>query len=163
MEMSDEVCQTILKHIGWPLPFFLQLVFQRLYSNMRRVERTPIVQDVEDACRQLIDPSFYKHFEPWRGRLAEGLGPDEYRAAVAILNALCTKSGGLPRTELQKMVAIKFPQQHSDDVARLLAAVLGQLERDGYLLRADGKSGGHSLYAFRSFLLRKYWFAREIA
>ena len=45
-------------------------------------------------------------------------------------------------------------------MARLLASVLGQLERDGYLLRTAVEPD--SLYAFRSFLLRQYWQAREI-
>ena len=45
-------------------------------------------------------------------------------------------------------------------MAHLLAAVLGQLERDGYLLRTDTEPA--SRYAFRSFLLRQYWQAREI-
>jgi hypothetical protein len=163
LELSDEVCQAVLKQIGWPLPFFLQLVFHRLTSLLGRPPRRPTPADVETAGRQLISPDFYKHFEPWRGRLVEGLGPDEYRAAVAILNALSSRPEGLPRTNLRDAVAARFGQRDAEDVARLLSAVLGQLERDGYILRTDGESGAPVRYAFRSFLLRQYWFAREVA
>lgn len=163
VELSEEVRRSILSEIGWPLPFFLQLVFQRLYSNLGRPARAPSIADVQEACRQLMRPDFYKHFEPWRGRLAEGLEPDEHKAAVAILNTLCTRPEGLPRTKLHDTVATKFPQRDSAEVARLVAVVLGQLERDGYLLRAEAPKASASRYTFRSFLLRQYWFAREIA
>ena len=41
VELSSEVRRAILNEIGWPLPFFLQLVFQRLHSNLGRPARTP--------------------------------------------------------------------------------------------------------------------------
>ena len=33
----------------------------------------------------LTDPGFYKHFEPWRGRLAEGLDADRHKEGMAII------------------------------------------------------------------------------
>ncbi len=162
-EMPEEVCRAVIRQIGWPLPFFLQLMFQRLYSNLGRPPRTPTVQDVAVAFGQLVSPDFYKHFEPWRGRLAEGLGPDELKAARAVLRTLCSHLDGLPRQALHDVVAAQFPQREASDVAQLLATVLGLLERDGYLLRQGGGADAPVRYAFRSFLLRQYWFAREIA
>ena len=160
LEMPDAVCREVLRQIGWPLPFFLQLVFQRLYANLDRQRRALDPADVETACRQLIGCEFYKHFEPWRGRLAEGLGPDEYQAAMAMLNALCVQPQGLTREALLGIIRPKFLQRDAGEMAHLLAAVLGQLERDGYLWRTDTEPA--SRYAFRSFLLRQYWQAREI-
>lgn len=160
VKMDQNVCRAVIAEIGWPLPFFLQLVFQRLYANLGRPARQPIIEDVRIACDQLTSPDFYKHFEPWRGRLAEGLGPEEHAAAVAILNALCTTADGMPRATLNDAVARRFPHKNPDDSLRLVPTVLGQLERDGYLLRSNGEQ---SRYAFRSFLLRQYWFAREVA
>jgi AAA+ ATPase superfamily predicted ATPase len=160
IEMTDAVCIEVLSQIGWPLPFFLQLVFHRLYSNLGGQRRIPEPADVETACRQLTGCDFYKHFEPWRGRLAEGMGPDEFLAATTILNSLCVQVKGQTREALLGIVRPRFPQRDAGQMAHLLAAVLGQLERDGYLLRTADEPASH--YAFRSFLLRQYWQAREI-
>jgi AAA+ ATPase superfamily predicted ATPase len=161
--LSDAVCQAVLQEIGWPLPFFLQLVFQRLCATLGRPPKAPLPADVQTACRQLLSSDFYKHFEPWRGRLAEGLEPDAYRAAMAVLNTLCARAEGLPRPALQVAVTEKFPARGAEEINRLLAAVLAQLERDGYILRDEAKGAPAATYSFRSFLLRRYWLAREVA
>lgn len=162
-EIPNDVCHTILAEIGWPLPFFLQLVFQRLHENLGRPPRTPTQQDAKAACRQLVQPEYYKHFETWRGRLVEGLSAEALKAAMAVLNALCAQPEGLPRAVLLDALTRKFPQRDGDENSRLLSTVLGQLERDGYILRKDGAGDEAARYAFRSFLLRKYWHAREVA
>ncbi len=160
IETRDEVCAAILRQVGWPLPFYLQLVFHRLYAGLGRPARQPGVADVERAIRELSRPDFYKHFEPWRGRLAEGLGPAEHQAAVAVLNALCQQPDGLPRQALRDDLASRF--REPSQAAQLLSTVLGLLERDGYLMRVDGEGDSPTRYAFRSFLLRKYWYVREV-
>jgi uncharacterized protein len=161
--LSDELCRSVLREIGWPLPFFLQLVFHELYTLLGRPPRQPQVEDIRGACQQLLAPQFYKHFEPWRSRLSEGMDADHHRAAVAVLNALCVQPDGLPRSNLRDAVIARFPQRDPEEVSRFLATTLGQLERDGYLLRKNGADGAASTYAFRSFLLRDYWHARELA
>ena len=163
IKMSKSVCQAILKEIGWPLPFFLQLVFHEMHTLLGRPPRTPQATDAKRACDQLVSPQFYKHFEPWLGRLAEGMNAEHFLAATAVLNAICVHNEGLPRTKLLNAVMAKFPQRDSDDVSRILATTLGQLERDGYLMRRDGAGSDAACYAFRSFLLRRYWHAREVA
>jgi hypothetical protein len=163
VKMSKALCQVILNEIGWPLPFFLQLVFHELHSLLGRPPRQPKTKDAKQACDQLVAPEFYKHFEPWRGRLAEGMNADQHQAATAVLNAICVQVDGLPRTRLLDALMTKFPQRDSNEVSRILATTLGQLERDGYLLRRDEVAGGAASYAFRSFLLRRYWHAREVA
>lgn len=164
IELGDGLCHQILDQIGWPLPFFLQLVFHELYTLLGQANRrTPTPEDIKRACDQLLSPQFYKHFEPWRGRLSEGLDADHHRAAVTILNALCVTTDGLPRTTLLAVVQSKFAHKDMDDVARIVATTLGQLERDGYLLKGSKDGIPETTYAFRSFLLRGYWHARELA
>jgi uncharacterized protein len=163
VKMSKALCKVILSEIGWPLPFFLQLVFHELHSLLGRPSRQPQTKDAKKACDQLVVPEFYKHFEPWRGRLAEGLNAEHHQAATAVLKAICFHVDGLPRNRLLDALMMKFPQRQVDEVGRILATTLGQLERDGYLLRRDGSGGGADSYAFRSFLLRRYWHTREVA
>jgi hypothetical protein len=91
------------------------------------------------------------------------MSQEHHRAALTVLNRLCTEPDGLPRTTLLDAVMTKFPQREADDVARIVATTLGQLERDGYLIRIDGEARAAATYAFRSFLLRGYWHARELA
>jgi hypothetical protein len=163
IKMSKSHCQVILREIGWPLPFFLQLVFNELHSMLGRPPRQPQTKDAKQACAQLVAPQFYQHFEPWRGRLAEGMNAEHFQAARAVLNSICVHVDGLPRARLLDAVMRKFPQRDSDEVSRILATTLGQLERDGYLLRRDNADGSTASYAFRSFLLRRYWHTREVA
>jgi hypothetical protein len=162
--LDEPLCRAVLAEIGWPLPFFLQLVFHELHARLGRPPRDPVIADVSAACRELLSPQFYKHFEPWRGRLSEGLDADHHRVAVCVLNTLCTTPQGHTRDRLLTAAIAKFPQRDPDEVSRLLATVLGQLERDGYLLKfAPAQSSQPATYAFRSFLLRGYWHARELA
>lgn len=164
IELTDEHCRQILAQIGWPLPFFLQLVFHELYTLLVGANRrTPTQADIKHACEGLLAPQFYKHFEPWRGRLSEGLDADHHRAAVTILNALCVTADGLSRHRLLAAVQVKFPSRDPDEIARIVATTLGQLERDGYLLKKAAKGKTDATYSFRSFLLRRYWHARELA
>lgn len=164
IKLSDELCRQILSLIGWPLPFFLQLVFHELFTRLVHQQRKEATaDDVKQACDHLLSPQFYKHFEPWRGRLSEGLDADHHRAAITILNALCVTTEGLTRSRLLAAVQNKFPNKEADDVARMVATTLGQLERDGYLLKQTPAGQTDTTYAFRSFLLRGYWHARELA
>jgi hypothetical protein len=162
IEMDEPLCRLVLEQIGWPLPFFLQLVFHEIYSLLGPPpRRKPGPQDVMKACQGLLSPQFYKHFEPWRGRLSEGLDVDHHKTARTILSALCVAPEGQSRAHLVGLVQAKFPHKDNDDVARMVATTLGQLERDGYLLKQS--SANSTTYAFRSFLLRGYWHAREVA
>lgn len=161
--LPPELCAIVLAEVGSPLPFFLQLVFHELYSQLGRPPRQPTAADMSSACARLLAPQFYKHFEPWRGRLSEGMDADHHRTALTILNTLCVNSSGLSRATLLTSVVAKFPQRDTDEIARILATALGQLERDGYLLRQPAPRSTDAVYAFRSFLLRRYWHAREIA
>lgn len=163
VKMSKALCHVMLGEIGWPLPFFLQLVFYELHSLLGRPPRRPQTKDAKQACDQLAAPQYYTQFEPWRGRLAEGMNAEHLQAAMAVLNAICVHVDGLARARLLDALMRKFPQRNLDEVSRILATTLGQLERDGYLLRRDGAAGGAAGYAFRSFLLRRYWHAREVA
>ena len=164
IEMDEDICRLVLDQIGWPLPFFLQLVFHEIYTRLGPPpRRKPTPDDVKEACEGLIAPQFYKHFEPWRGRLSEGLDVEHHKTAVTILNALCAKPAGLSRSQLTSLVQAKFPSKDPDDIARMVATTLGQLERDGYLLKQAATEDGGTTYAFRSFLLRGYWHAREVA
>ena len=131
VKMSKALCKVILREIGWPLPFFLQLVFHELHSLLGRPSRQAQPKDAKKACDQLVAPEFYKHFEPWRGRLGEGMNEEHKQAATVLLNAICCHINGLPRVGLLNALIAKYPQRDSDEVSRILATVLGQLERDG--------------------------------
>ena len=165
VSMSDEVCREIVQTLGWPLPHHLQLVFHTLLGFLGRPPRSPTPADARAAIQHLLQPEYHGQFETWRGRLKEALGPDELKAAYAVLNALCVRPEGVPRPGLLQEVVTCFPQRDSFDRERLLSSVLGQLFRDGYLARQDPppESAEPARYAFRSFLLREYWRNREVA
>lgn len=45
IELGDGLCHQILAQIGWPLPFFLQLVFHELYTLLARANRGNLLRD----------------------------------------------------------------------------------------------------------------------
>lgn len=152
LSLDRPMREAILDHIGWPIPYFLQIVFHSLID----LDRRPVAPaDVEIAYAQLLRPENAGYFDTWRQRLeAQFPGPDA-RACRSILTAVCTAPQGLPRARLVDVLMADEPAGDVDRVEERLARLLLVLQRDGYLVEQNG------MYAFRSFLLRDYWHRRE--
>ncbi|MBM3457667.1 MAG: hypothetical protein FJX77_03935 [Armatimonadetes bacterium] len=163
MVVPEAACRAVLAAVGWPLPFYLQIVFSRLHYR-HSIQPGPITeQAVAEAIQELETPAYWNYFESWRGRLGEGLDPDQRLAARTILDALSRDGKGRTRAALQALVVRTLPLRDPEETRALLSTVLGQLERDGYLLSHSAAPGGGTVrYAFRSFLLRRYWYMREV-
>jgi uncharacterized protein len=152
--LPEDVRREIIKQLGWPLPYHLQLVF---HAFLALNERPATPASVDRAVGYLLRPENNSvYFDTWRQRLREQLGPDDLRIVQLALKQLCDKPQGLSRNKLLDSVMVVSPVANSLDVDQRLGDLLKMLERDGYLLRGDN---GH--YAFRSFLLREYWHRRE--
>ena len=157
LKLKDEIIDYIIRKIGWPLPYFLQLVFQ-IIDEMppdKRSVQYPSKEDVDSACENLYGASYSKYFAHWVTRLHDQLSVSDVDAAEAILKAVSRYKEGLSRN---KLLQVLISRQSNTDIEKLekqLAFLLDVLERDGYFLRA------HSIYAFRSFFLREFWKRRS--
>lgn len=153
LQLTSRVCQDVLDRIGWPLPYFLQLMFDAL----RGLKATTLEsRHVEQAFRLLLSPERLTHFDTWHQRLERQFGSDDLRAARLILLQLCQSPSGHSKHNLLDHLMSQRPNQDPLVVQHQLTSLLITLQREGYLL-ADG-----SQVAFRSFLLRDFWRSRFV-
>lgn len=145
--------QRIISLIGWPLPFHLQIFFHALVDG----GEMPVDDMAVDAAfEHLLGPAHRSQFDTWRQRLDEQFTPVNATLAKDILRHLCQHAAGRTRAQLLDALMTTRPAADAGMVEEGLARLLQMLLRDGYLLQSAGT------YAFRSFLLREYWYRREV-
>ncbi len=151
--LSDDVARLMVERVGWPIPYYLQLLFHGLKSlpKPRRSADFPGAEDVAAAYETLLGPHHRMHFGHWDSRLGDLLDAGGQTKARLLLNHLCEYPAGRTRDQLRVVLAAVYPQADPARLDRELRDLLDFLERDGYL----GRHGEQ--YAFRSFLLRDYW------
>ncbi|HBH53233.1 MAG TPA: hypothetical protein DDY91_15195 [Planctomycetaceae bacterium] len=148
LTLTPQVRQTILNRLGWPLPYFLQLMFDAL-TTLEVRDLQPA--HVEKAFRQLLSPSRLSHYDTWHQRLERQFGVEDLRAARHILLVLCRDAAGRSKQQLFDHLMGLQPTADPLAVQTQLGQLLVTLEREGYLLQEDSR------VFFRSFLLREYW------
>ncbi len=148
VNLDEAVRQHIVRRIGWPVPFYLQLIFHELRNAAIAVTAT----HVDQAIASLLSPYNRNYFDYWRQRLHEELGEPDAGNACSILNHCCRSASGSPRDALSLALVAKVSDaRQREDTVRYLLDVL---QNDGYLVETQGRIG------FRSPLLREYWMRR---
>lgn len=157
LKLRDEVVDRIIEKVGWPLPYFLQLIFQIVDETppSQRSTEYPCVEDIDDACERLYGASYSKYFAHWVTRLRDQLSVSDLDTAELILKTVSRHKEGLSRNKLLQMLIIRQPNTNVEKLEKRFSLLLDILERDGYFLRTN------SIYAFRSFLLREFWKRRS--
>ena len=154
IRLSPDVRQEIIRQVGWPLPYYLQVIFSKLkiITRSKGAHQAATVADVTTAFTQAAK---YSKLNTWLERLDEQLSLDEARLAKGVLDMLCRQEKGRKRTHIEQhlVASLHIPIDAARDSA---AKLLKMLERDGYLMTDVG------IYAFRSPLLRIYWFNSRI-
>lgn len=144
IEMSEAVRERVIARVGWPVPYYLQLIFDKL-----RAFRTPEPKDVDSAVDTLLDPSQRNLFDYWRQRLRDELGRPDSDQATALLHSASRVAEGVSREVFKLTLAKAIPDaSEREDKLRYLLDVL---QNDGYLVEEDRR------WRFRSPLLREYW------
>ncbi|SOD98411.1 ATP-binding protein [Spirosoma fluviale] len=153
LPLSPAVRQEIVTLTGWPLPYYLQLLFSKLKSA-HRIQGLSSVVTVEDVAPAFSKAAVHSNLGTWMERLDEQLTDEDARLAKGILDLLSRQQKGRKRSLLeQHLGALRVAPENIKDKATQL---LKMLERDGYLLSQEGT------YAFRSPLLRTYWFTTRL-
>jgi hypothetical protein len=137
----------LLNQIGWPLPYYLQLVFRKLHAVCALQRKlAPDSNDLNSAFEQ---SAVHSNLGTWMERLDEQLDANDAYLTKSLLDTLSKKSDGFKRSNLEQHL-LKL-NVTPDSVKDKASEILKMLERDGYLLSQNGK------YAFRSPLLRMFW------
>lgn len=153
LDLAPSIRKQIVDRVGWPIPYFLQLVIHEL----RDLGAATVSSDtVHEAFRALLAPEKLRYFDTWHQRLKDQLDEAELRVAMSVLDELARDERGRQREQLLAGLSRSHPSTDPAELADRLAATLVLLISDGYLLEQNGA------YSFRSFLLREYWFARRL-
>lgn len=146
LRMSESIVSETLNLLQWPIPYFIQLLIDRLISNIENPEENDVA--IEDVRRAIDELSESDYFLTWDERLYE------YRDLEArtrrILDNLAKAEVGLSVDQLQTIVMAGQDPNSAEAVRRDLIKIIGMLEHDGYILKGE-------TLKFRSPLLRKWW------
>lgn len=146
LRMSDSVVAETLSLLQWPIPYFIQLLIDRLISNIDNPEEKEV--GMEDVRRAIDELSESDYFLTWDERLYEYR--DLEGRTRRILDNLAKAKTGLSVDQLQTIVMAGQDPNNADAIRRDLIKIIGMLEHDGYILKGE-------TIKFRSPLLRKWW------
>lgn len=153
--LPPEVRDHIVARIGWPVPYYLQLMFSSLRDTVEDDGAPLAVATVDGLFEKLLGPAYQGHFDYWRQRLDDELGQPDAGHAVRLLNRLAGTREGLDAATLGFVLHPHIADTEERD--RLLRHLLNVLDSDGYLVRLDGR------YVFRLEWLRLYWLREYVA
>lgn len=140
----------LLERIGWPVPYYLQLMFSHLRDAYLDEKTQPSPTAVDAVFDKLLGQSYRVHFDYWRQRLDDELGQPEAGYASRILDLICTTPEGMTSDTLAQ--ALQAQIADADARERMLRHLVQILENDGYLVRHET-----GRYAYRLEWLRMYW------
>lgn len=148
LEMDNEVIKKTLDILQWPIPYFIQLLIDRVISKLYKPHgKTKVkIEDIQMAFDELTNSDY---FITWDERLAE-YSDLEYLARL-ILDSVAISNTGLSKDELIKIALRSVDVIQEPIVKRNIVKVLEMLEHDGYIMRYDDHR------KFRSPLLREWW------
>ena len=143
VQFTEEHIQYILDKLVWHLPFFIQILVEKI-NFLICVEGKQLSNDtIDEAYKCLIAEN---HFNTWDERLGEY---DELKDNARKILKLCSVPVGRSRDELLSNLSV-------NEAETILAKLLYMLQNDGYIMEDNGK------YIFRSPLLRDFWFNRYV-
>ena len=148
MEMSEELINYTLDKLHWNIPYFIRVIFSKLAEEYEdKVTKESIDIAYDKLCSE-------NYLSTWSERLSE------YREfevpARQILKSLSTQPAGMERDAMLNILMTGQDASKVEEIDYLLSKVLEMLENDGYILKMD------SIRAFRSPLLRDYWFNKFV-
>jgi hypothetical protein len=151
LELTAPVRAHIVEQLGWPIPYYLQILFSSLY-DLTDGGASPNTKLVDQVFDDLLKPAHKGYFDYWRQRLTEELGRPDDGHAIHLLNHCARDPGGTSRATLQQALCERIADP--DEREERLRYLLDILESDGYLVQLDGR------WRFQLELLRRYWLLR---
>ena len=150
VSLSEENCKYIVDKIDYCLPFFLQLIFQKVETMVTTEGFDLTIETIDESYSDLLNEN---HFNTWVERIERQYKPNASDLKL-ILKYLSQEKGGASRAQLMNRVSTKYPDP--EQAEELLNKLLYILKNDGYLDIREGK------YLFRSPLLRDFWLTRFV-
>jgi hypothetical protein len=153
MNLPQETREYIIKRIGWAIPYYIQVMLDKLVDLKDDSADTITNDDVDEVFNALLGPAYKVHFDYWHQHLTDELGAPQAGYATHLLNHICKDPNGMSKASLNQTLFAKVP--HTDSVDEQLIFLLDVLENDGYLILNNQQR-----YQFRLAWLREYWLKR---
>lgn len=138
-----------LQKLGWQLPYFIQILFEKIH-HLHRVNGLDLTPQTIDHAYDLLLQE--KHLNTWDERLKDYFDMEIYLRSI--LNMICKNPNGEKRENVKTLIYNYVKDEPKTDL--IVAEALMILMRDGYLMEKEG------IYNFRSPLLRDFWINRFI-
>jgi len=148
VQFTDAYIQYILKKLDWYLPFFIQILVNKINFLVCIMGKQFTEASIDEAYNLLITEN---HFSTWDERLKVY---DEFEDNARKILKLCVFPNGRSRNDLLIIFSTKKSEKEKAEL--MLSKLLEMLQKDGYLAEHNGK------YKFRSPLLRDFWYDRYI-
>lgn len=145
LNISDEMILDFLKTLNWNIPYFIQILFNEIKINTIGGESVT-AEIIQSSFTNLVHSDL---MATWSERLSEYNGHEP--GARYLLNLISSASEGISREQLTTSFMHTFGFDNVVAADKELSDTLQMLERDGYLIRKDGRR------VFRSPLLRDWW------
>jgi uncharacterized protein len=152
LKLNNVVKERIREHIGWLIPYHLQIFFAKLEDRCKQKKSNPTIADVDAVYEDLLSPSNKGYFDYWEQRLTEELGRPDDKQALDLLAAVAKNPDGEAIPILRQILSNRI--QDADERDQKLRYLLDVLQSDGYVVLSQDR------YLFRSPLLRDYWIRR---
>lgn len=149
MSLGADLRQAIIRRVGWPVPYYLQLMFSQIRDEWEDSRVPPDAASIDRAFERLLDPAYRVHFDYWKQRLEEELGQPDAGYAALLLNSISQAPEGKTRDVLEQVLGARISD--TDERDKELNYLLEVLASDGYLVEREAR------YAFRMEWLRVYW------
>ena len=150
LPLNEDVKTIILKLIGKPIPYFIQVLFSEIHKTYFQDEEEITVETVEKIYRdKVLGVDCKTYFEHYYGRLRLYYEPDEEKAARRILREIAVEK------ELKKSTCYQIFQRMLGEKADLesFGSLMTELENDFYV----AFNYENDSYEFGSKLLRDWW------
>jgi uncharacterized protein len=148
VQFTKEYIQYILNKLVWYLPFFIQLLVEKINFLVCINGKQLSNNTIDEAYNLLITE---KHFNTWDERLKEYFEFEENARKVL---KLCVLHNGISKDDL--LTNLTANKDEKDKTEFMLSNLLKMLKNDGYLAEDNDK------YIFLSPLLKDFWYARYV-
>lgn len=155
-EIEDDISEAIIKQIGSPIPFFIQIMVVALLRESRNLKRDITPEFVEEVYEKyLLGVDYKSEFDHYHLRLSEyyvdiGGQKDIVAVAKAILTELSMQNS-IPKVKLYDLYLHNTEQSADVDGFGCLMALL----EDEFYLEYDPET---EEYCFLSKLLKDWWY-----
>ncbi|PQJ80753.1 AAA family ATPase [Polaribacter porphyrae] len=149
ISLPDDTINYMLNKIGWLLPYFIQVLYSEFLQLIQVDEKPTSTKTIDEAYGKLISQ---RYLNTWEERLKEYNLYENY--ARKLLKKLSENKKGASRKTIFSYLNTNI--NDTDKTEEIVSKLLYMLKNDGYLIEIKSK------YAFRSPLLRDFWFNRFV-